>query len=101
MKKKYRFYWEENKAPEKGINIELPGFSKDEIKVTIENGFATINAAKKEHSVKRGRNFYSEEAFSQSLNRSFSLPEDIKPDEISIEIKDGAVEIKKKKKKII
>jgi HSP20 family protein len=99
MKKKYKFYWEEKKKeiPENEIKIELPGYNKDEISVTIDNNMANISASKKQHSVRKGKNFYAEQETAQSISRSFTLPE-LNKKELDIEIKDGVVTIKKKKK---
>jgi len=98
MKKKHRFYWEEDRP---SINIEVPEFSKDEISVSIENNFVNIVAAKKGHSVKKGKDFYKEEAFSQSIQRTIPLPENFNVQDAEIIINDGKVVIKRKKKKVV
>ncbi len=103
MKKKgFRFYWEEDhrkEGPE--INIDLPGFSRDEISVSIDKGFINISAEKKLSKKERGRGFYREESFQQSFKRSMSLPDGISPEDMEVKVEDGAVKIKKKKKKLV
>lgn len=100
-KKEFRFYWEEQhrqKAPE--INIEFPGFSKDEIRVSVENNFLNISAEKKKRTVEKEKGFYREEAFQRAFRRSMSLPEGVSPGELEINVEDGAVRIRKKKKHV-
>ncbi|MBI2173276.1 MAG: Hsp20/alpha crystallin family protein [Candidatus Aenigmarchaeota archaeon] len=96
MEKKPRFYWEEPKGG--NMKIEMPGFRKDEISAKIEGGMLTISAAKKSHREKKGKGFYAEESSSSSFTKSISLPEGVKAGDISLEIRDGVVVIKKKKK---
>ncbi|MBI2578374.1 MAG: Hsp20/alpha crystallin family protein [Candidatus Aenigmarchaeota archaeon] len=95
-KKPFRFYWEEK--PEE-INIAAPGFSRDEIKVSIDKGFINISAEKKGRKVEKRKGFYKEEAFQKEFRRSMSLPENVKADELEVKVEDGSVKIKRKKRK--
>jgi len=92
--KTHRFYWEER---ERGIMIEVPGFSKDEIKVSVENDIVRVTAAKRSRSERQGKTFYHAEESAHSLMRSFSLPENLNADNLDINITDGSVSIRKKK----
>ena len=96
--KDFSFYWEENhkqdKTPE--INIELPGFNKNEINVSIEKGFINISAEKKSQEQEKGENFYREEFFQQALRRSISLPEGANHKGLEIKIGNGFVNIRRK-----
>lgn len=78
MKKNFRFYWEETyekKAkPEPSIKFEIPGFKKDEIKVSLTNNSINVSAGKKGKKVEKGKGFYREEAFASSFSRSMTLP---------------------------
>lgn len=98
MKKQFRFYWEEKPAE---INVAMPGFTKDEIKISIEKGFINISAEKKGKKVEKKKGFYREEAFQKSFSRSMSLPEGVKADDFEIKIENGSVKIRKKKKKLV
>ena len=96
MEKKHRFYWEK---PEGGdMKIEMPGFRKSEMSVKIEDGMLSVSAGKKSHRQEKKKGFYMEESSSSSFTKSMSLPEGIKAGDISLEIMDGVVVIKKKKK---
>ncbi|GEM_PF-5052019 len=108
-KKNFRFYWEEshNEHPEKenqtsvpSFKIEMPGFSKDEITAKLTNNMITVTAAKKAHEVKKGKTFYHEEASSASFSKSMTLPHEIDSGNFEVVIVDGAVTLKRKKKKL-
>ena len=102
MKKKgFHFYWEEGNKKSPEISIDLPDFSKDEISVSIENGFINVAAEKKVSRKEKGKNFYREEAFQKSFKRSMSLPDGISPEDMEVKVKDGSVKIKKKKRKAV
>ncbi len=96
--KNFSFYWEENHKQGKSseINIELPGFDKNEINVSVENGFINISAEKKSQKHEKGKNFYREESFQQALRRSISLPEGVNPKDLEIKIENGSVNISRK-----
>ena len=105
MKKdNFRFYWEEPyeqkeaQPTEPSIRIEMPGFSKDEITAKLANNMITVSASKKSHEVKKGRNFYREQASSSSFSKSVALPHEINARDFEVVIKDGIVMLKKKKK---
>jgi HSP20 family protein len=107
-KKNFSFYWEEpmNFSREKKaseiqqpiIKIEVPGFTRDEIKVSMEKNILTVNAQKKSKSESKGKGFYSFSASSSAFSRSIALPSQINSKDLEINIKDGAVTLKKKKK---
>jgi len=99
MKKKgFHFYWEEGNKKSPEISIDLPDFSKDEISVSIENGFINVAAEKKVSRKEKGKGFYREEAFQCSFRRSMLLPDNVNPDDLEIKVEDGSVKIRKKKK---
>ncbi|MFA4819971.1 MAG: Hsp20/alpha crystallin family protein [Candidatus Aenigmatarchaeota archaeon] len=91
-----KFYWE--KGDEKGISIDIPGFKKDEIKVKLAENMLIISASKKGAKEESGKNFYKAEAFSSSFSKSIALPAKINPGDYQIEIKDGKIVLKRKKK---
>ena len=64
------------KETEKGYTIEmdLPGFKKDEVKVALENGYLTIAAAKgldKDEKEKETGRYIRRERYSGACERSF------------------------------
>jgi|SRR5690606_14716880 len=79
------------------LEVSAPGFKKDEIKVSAENGMLTISgeASTEDKEEKEG---YTRKEFSKSsFSRSFSLPENIMEDEIKAKFSDGLLHISLKK----
>tara|TARA_B100001057_G_scaffold32958_4_gene29924 strand:+ start:12071 stop:12454 length:384 start_codon:yes stop_codon:yes gene_type:complete len=63
------------------LELSLPGFTKKEIDIAVDNGILTISSDVKE------------EGFRQSFNKSFRLPATIDTDSISASMKDGILTI--------
>lgn len=68
---------------------EIPGFSEDEVKITVKDSAITITG---KHEMKEsGENFFSEET--ASFHNSYSLPTDADIKGISAEHKHGVLQI--------
>ena len=55
------------------LDVDLPGFQKDEVNVSVQDGYLTIQASKnldRDNSDKKGR-YIRQERFSGSCSRSF------------------------------
>ena len=83
------------------FEIELPGFSEDEIDVRIEKNILTVKAEKeiKEEEKKEDKHIISERV--EKYYRSFMLPENADEEKIEAKFNNGilALEILKKEKK--
>ena len=85
------------------LDMDLPGFKKDEVKIELENGYLTISAAKG-HDVddkdKEG-NYIRKERVYGSCSRSFYVGDNLDKEDISAEFKNGilTVEVPKKEEK--
>ena len=74
------------------LEMDLPGFTKDEIKVSLENGYMTISAAKgldKDEQDKKSGRYIRKERYAGSCERSFYVGEDITEEDIKGEFKPG------------
>mgnify|MGYP000233578861 CR=1 FL=1 len=78
------------------LNVDLPGFSKDEINVELKNGYLTISAAKgldKEETDKKTKRVIRQERYSGSCSRSFYVGEDVQQEDIKAEFKHGILKL--------
>lgn len=72
------------------VDVDLPGFKKDEISIDLSNGYLTIQAAKgldKDEEDKKGR-YIRRERYAGSMSRSFYVG-DVKPEEVSAKFENG------------
>lgn len=74
------------------IEIDIPGFDKNDIKVECDNGYLTISAEKKEEENDEGKNYIRRERRSGSFSRSFYVG-DIDADKIDAEFKKGTLKL--------
>ena len=76
------------------LDIDLPGFKKDELNIDLSNGYLTIQAAKgldKDEQDKDGR-YIRRERYAGSMSRSFYVG-DVKPEEVSAKFEDGILRL--------
>ena len=76
------------------LDLELPGFKKDEISVRLENGYLTVGAEKavEENGSKSGK-VLRKERYEGSLERSFYVGESVRPEEISASYENGVLQL--------
>ena len=84
------------------VDIDLPGFKKDEITLDLENGYLTVSAAKgldKDEKDKKGK-LIRQERYAGSMQRSFYVGENLTEEDIKAKFKHGVLnlEIPKKNK---
>src|SRR5437016_2054958 len=59
------------------VHAELPGMSKDDVKVTVSEGILTLRGEKKHEEKKEDKNYYRLERRYGELARQFTLPENV------------------------
>ncbi len=72
------------------MEMDLPGFSKDEVKVSLKDGYLTVKAAKglDEESEKKNTKYIRKERYAGECERSFYVG-DVKESDIKGEFKHG------------
>ena len=82
------------------LDVDLPGFQKDEIQVELENGYLTISASKgldKDEKDKKGK-YIRQERYAGSLQRSFYVGDAITQEDIKAKYEDGILRLSIPKK---
>ena len=78
------------------LEVDLPGFTKDEINASIEDGYLTISAAKgldKDEKEKESGRYIRKERYAGACSRSFYVGEDITEEDIKAEFKHGLLKL--------
>lgn len=75
------------------VRTELPGLSKDDVKVEVTEDVLTIEGERKQESEKTEGGYYRSERSYGYFSRSVALPEGAKVDTIKAAFKDGILEI--------
>ena len=78
------------------VIIDLPGFKKDEIKVSLENGYLSIEAAKgldQDEQEKDTGKYIRRERYAGACQRSFYVGDAVTQDDIKGEFKHGILKL--------
>ena len=76
------------------LDIDLPGFKKDEVSIDLKDGYLTISAAKgldKDAEDKKGK-YIRQERYAGSCSRSFYVG-DVKPEDIKAKYESGVLTV--------
>ena len=76
------------------LDVDLPGFTKDEVNVELKNGYLTIQAAKgldKDQSDKKGK-YIRQERYAGACSRSFYVG-NVKPADVKAKYEDGVLSV--------
>jgi len=82
------------------VDIDLPGFKKDEITLDLDKGYLTVSAAKgldKDEKDKKGR-LIRQERYAGAMQRSFFVGENITEEDVKARFEDGVLKLNVPKK---
>ena len=82
------------------VDIDLPGFKKDEISIELENGYLTVSAAKgldKDEEDKKGK-YIRKERYAGAMQRSFYVGENLRDEDIKAKYENGILRLSVPKK---
>ncbi|MBI2619679.1 MAG: Hsp20/alpha crystallin family protein [Ignavibacteriales bacterium] len=75
------------------VRVELPGISKEDVKIILESNVLTIRGERKQEKDVKEENYQRMERSYGSFQRSFTLPTTVKNDNIDASYKDGILTI--------
>ena len=82
------------------LDIDLPGFKKDELSIDLDNGYLTISAAKgldKDEQDKKGK-YIRRERYAGAVQRSFYVGDAITEEDVKAKFEDGILKLSIPKK---
>ena len=77
------------------LDVELPGYKKEDVKVQLKDGYLTVSASKESNDEvkdEEGR-FLRRERYSGSMSRSFFVGEDTREEDIKAKFEDGILKL--------
>ena len=77
------------------MDVDLPGFKKDQINVNLEDGYLTISASKDHDQEKKDKHgkIIRQERFAGSMQRSFYVGEGVKTEDVKAKFEDGVLRL--------
>lgn len=82
------------------VDIDLPGFTKDEINLELKEGYLTVSAAKgvdKDNTDRKGK-IIRQERYAGAMQRSFYVGEHLTEEDIKASFKNGVLSLDVAKK---
>ncbi len=82
------------------IRASLPGVTKEDTKVTVEDGMLTLSGERQQQEELKDEKFHKVESFYGSFSRSFALPDAVNEKAIKADSKDGVLTVHVPKVKV-
>ena len=84
------------------MDMDLPGFKKDQVNIKLEDGYLTISAAKEHDNEKKDRHgkIIRQERYAGSMQRSFYVGDGVKPEDVKAKFEDGVLKLSIPKKEL-
>jgi HSP20 family protein len=80
------------------VTVEAPGFNKNEMDINVCGNSLEVSGCKETVQDEKTKEYIKKERMSESFYRTVELPEEIKYEEISADLKNGVLEIMLPKK---
>ena len=74
------------------VDVDLPGFKKDEISLELNNGYLTISTLEKDKENKKGK-MLRQERYSGVMQRSFFVGEHLTEEDIKASYENGVLHV--------
>ncbi|NLB76696.1 MAG: Hsp20/alpha crystallin family protein, partial [Crenarchaeota archaeon] len=80
------------------VTAELPGFTKDQVNVQVDNEGLSIRAECKEEKEEKQKNYLHRERAYSAMRRYIAFTEEVVPAKVEGSMKEGVLEIRVPKK---
>ncbi|HUX98767.1 MAG TPA: Hsp20/alpha crystallin family protein [Candidatus Deferrimicrobium sp.] len=76
------------------ITVEVPGFTKEEVNIEVNDDLLNISSEHKEEKEEEKEGYIHRERFHRSFSRSLRIPENIIPEDIDAKLENGLLTLK-------
>ena len=76
------------------VRADLPGLSKEDVSVTLQDNYLTIKGEKKHETETKEANYYRKERVHGSFTRTIELPMSVDAKKIDAHFKDGVLQVR-------
>ena len=73
------------------VQVELPGFKREDIQVSLQDGVLTISGERKEEKVSKETEVHRQERYYGKFARALTLPTAVAADKVKAAYKDGVL----------
>lgn len=80
------------------IEVAAPGLKKKDFNVNLEDNVLTISSEKEDENEEKDKNYMRKEFYYSSFSRSFTLPDNVKAEDIKASHSDGVLTVEVPKK---
>ena len=75
------------------LEIDVPGYDKEDIKIELHEGYLTISAEKNEEKEDKHAKYLKRERFSGMCSRSYYVGDNVREEDIKANIKNGILTV--------
>jgi HSP20 family molecular chaperone IbpA len=75
------------------LDVALPGYDKEDIKLELERGYLTITAEHKEKETKKDEKYIRRESFYGKCSRTFYVGDNLSDEDIKANYKNGILSV--------
>lgn len=72
---------------------EMPGVRKEDLKISLDNGYLTIAGERRAYEMPEGSNWVRNEIRTGKFSRTIELPHDVDSDHIAAELRNGILRV--------
>lgn len=80
------------------IEVAAPGLNKKDFNVNLEDNMLTISSEKEDSDEEKNKNYMRKEFYFSKFSRSFTLPDNVKAEDIKASHKEGVLKVEVPKK---
>lgn len=76
------------------IDMDLPGFKKEDVQVKLEEGYLTVSAARNsQNEVKKEGRYIRQERYCGQCSRTFYVGDGVRPEDVAAKFEDGILKL--------